>query len=115
MRAHSYSHMCGCHACCVHEARMERDAALREEYRWALAECPDFITEQAIGDEFALAAVKAIKDGDDAELGRIYREAVMASADWHIDHRANSEKMTPGEAARQLFDIYRPNEGRKAA
>lgn len=107
MRSHSYSHMCGCHACCLHEARMERDDALREEYRWALIECPRFLGELALegGDE--VIAAKAIADNDLAELGRIYRDAAPKLADYYIDDRSRYYDITPGEAAKQLFDIYR--------
>ena len=115
MRAHSYSHMCGCHACCLHEARMERDDALREEYRWALLECPAYLSELSLDGADSANAAKAIAANDLAELGRIYRDAALASADWYIADRADRLGINPGEAARQLFDIYRPDEGRQAA
>lgn len=107
MRSHAYSHMCGCHACCLHEARMERDDALREEYRWALIECPQFLGQLALEGDDGVNATKAIVSGDLAKLGRIYRGAALELADWYIDDRSKYHDITPGEAAKQLFDIYR--------
>lgn len=107
MKAHAYSHMCGCHACCLHEARMERDDALREEYRWALLECPAYLSERSLDGADAANAAQAIADNDLAELGRIYRDAALKLADWYIDDRSAYHSTTPGEAAKQLFDIYR--------
>ena len=107
MRAHSYSHMCGCHACCLHEALMERDDALREEYRWALIECPRFLGDLALEWVDGVSAAKAVASNDLAELGRIYRDAALNLADWYIDDRSKYHDITPGEAAKQLLDIYR--------
>lgn len=108
-RSHAFHPMCGCAQCCRTERAMERDDEMREEYRDLLAKCPDFVSEQCLEDDAAKKAAQAIADGDDAELGRIFRAAVLASADWHIADRVERDGMTPGEAAERLYEVYRPD------
>ena len=111
MRSHSYSHMCGCHACCLHEARMERDDALREEYRWDLIECPQFLGELVLEGDDGVSAAKAVASNDLAELGRIYRDSALKLADRYIYDRSDYCSITPGEAAKQLLDVYQEDKG----
>lgn len=106
--AHAYQRMCGCAACCRQEEADELDDEIRDDYLYSLTCCQDFIAEVLPNDEEYEAMAAAIKGRDMAELGRIYLLAIKREASEHIEVKANECGITQGEAARRLWDIYRP-------
>lgn len=115
MRAHAYSHMCGCAQCCRVERAAERDAETLATCRAELCASPALLAEVCLDDAQAVRAARHLwHGGDPAAFVAVWREAVEAHVDELIAQRAAERGCPPGEAAAGLCEVYRPALGAAA-
>lgn len=115
MSGHNFHPHCGCYSCGLQEEAAERDDEMRATYMTALTACPDFIAEVPLNSEECIAAARAVKVGDMADLGRLFLAAIEREASECIAVKAEECGITPGEAAERLYGIYMPQPARRAA
>ena len=84
-------------------------------YLNSLTACPDFIAEVPLNTEECIAAALAVDAGDMLRLGRLFLAAIEREASECIAVKAEECGITPGEAAKRVYGIYRPQPARRAA
>lgn len=113
--SHNYHPMCGCYSCGKQELAAEREDELCEQLRDDLMALPSYIAdfdELAVDDEAAAKVATAVKDGDLAEVGRIFVTVLQRRADQDIEERADQQRIPKSEAAEQLINIHSPDDRR---
>lgn len=110
--SHAYSPSCPCYRCGLQDQQDERNAENLERIIASLRTCPAIHAEVALDERRAAATAAAAKDGDMAELGRIFMQQVNDYVTSIITERAAQQpshwrEMTKmAEAARELEDLY---------
>ena len=81
---------------------------MRDQYQDDLVECSSFIAELALENEEADSIAIAMKSNNLREIGMALVNALYRAADELIVTRADESGITSGEAAKRLYEAYRP-------